>query len=232
MKCTSHSTRPGHVVSFVVTVLAIIGVVFIVSAANLMSRPVKVKPTAVLVEQPDNNTQNIETETEAENQTPPEHTGSPTEQGTDPSTTNPATSEQTNTETPKVDPQIPVTNPANTPTVKVDPASVEGGISLEAAYKLYEEGALFIDTRHTELFNEGSVAGAFRLTVQNVTSGDFGDVLTFLQGDPEQIAVIYCSGGECDESVIVREKLVSSFPNLKIMVDGFPAWKAAGYPVQ
>lgn len=207
--------------SFAITVLAIIGLVFIVSAANLLERPIDVKSGKIDVRPVAGGVGDNGADQEVK---------APDQPNTDGQHQDAATSDPE--EIPLPPKQSPTIDPVSPAQVHVDPSTVQGGISLDEAYRLYEEGALFIDTRHTELFNEGHVAGAFRMTVENVTTGNFGEVLTYLQGDPEQVAVIYCEGGECDESAIVRRKLIGSFPNLKIMVDGFPGWKARGYPTQ
>ncbi|MEN0020889.1 MAG: rhodanese-like domain-containing protein [Planctomycetota bacterium] len=88
--------------------------------------------------------------------------------------------------------------------------------------------ALYVDARAPDAFAEGHVLGAF-----NVPADDpelyLGDLLGF---DPSQIFVIYCSGGECNESKIVADRLGDlGYVNLFIDVDGYPAWVDAGLPV-
>lgn len=106
----------------------------------------------------------------------------------------------------------------------------EGHITVEQAQRLYNEGAVFVDARKKELYVEGHVPQAFR-----------ADMASFRGREPaivsmvpkEMVLVVYCGGGNCDESEHVAQLLdASGFKTIYIMHDGFPGWKAAGYEVE
>jgi len=42
--------------------------------------------------------------------------------------------------------------------------------------------------------------------------------------------VIYCKGGDCDESLLVAQELKGMGFTCHIFLDGYPAWSEAGYP--
>jgi rhodanese-related sulfurtransferase len=45
--------------------------------------------------------------------------------------------------------------------------------------------------------------------------------------------VTYCSGRECDDSHHLAEMLTDfGYTKVQVFVDGFPAWKEKGYPVE
>lgn len=105
-----------------------------------------------------------------------------------------------------------------------------GHITVEQAQHLYSEGAVFVDARKKELYIEGHVPQAFR-----------ADMASFRGREPaivsmvpkEMVLVVYCGGGNCDESEHVAQLLdASGFKTIYIMHDGFPGWKAAGYEVE
>jgi len=44
--------------------------------------------------------------------------------------------------------------------------------------------------------------------------------------------VVYCSGGDCQDSKILSEKLaMTGFYNIYVYKDGFPDWEQRGLPV-
>lgn len=138
-------------------------------------------------------------------------------------------------------PAVPTPAPASTPPAsgatpqpgfEFTPKSAlkPGHITVEEARALFDAGSPFIDARKLEAYVEGHVEMAFRL-----------DMNSFREGNPPQLAlipreamvVVYCNGGQCDESEHVAEFLNGSgYKKVYIMHDGFPGWKAAGHPVQ
>lgn len=106
----------------------------------------------------------------------------------------------------------------------------DGHITVDQAQRLYNEGAVFVDARKKELYVEGHVPQAFR-----------ADMASFRGREPaivsmvpkEMVLVVYCGGGNCDESEHVAQLLdASGFKTIYIMHDGFPGWKAAGLEVE
>lgn len=111
-----------------------------------------------------------------------------------------------------------------------DKASVEiGGDDAEA---LHKEGRLFLDARRTSVYADGHIAGARNLPVWE--SDIDGRVKAFFEEGLDQNApiVIYCSGGDCEDSHMLAEKLyMVGFNAIYIYKDGFPGWTKRGLPV-
>src|SRR5215471_13084362 len=111
-----------------------------------------------------------------------------------------------------------------------DKASVEiGGDDAEA---LHKEGRLFLDARRSSVYAEGHIPGARSFPVWE--SDIDGRVKAFFDEGLDQNApiVIYCSGGDCEDSHMLAEKLyMVGFNALYIYKDGFPGWSKRGLPV-
>ena len=103
--------------------------------------------------------------------------------------------------------------------------------SVAEAKKLFDYGdVLFVDARHTDTFNEGFIKGAvpFSIYAYEELIDDFASKYT-----PEQKIVTYCSGRECDESHELATMLTAEgFLNVRVFIDGFPAWEKEGYPIE
>lgn len=122
------------------------------------------------------------------------------------------------------------TGPSQSPGDPNPPAHAAAGlhVSIAEAFELFQQGIPFIDARLRKDYDEGRVMGAFH---NPPAEGLRPDVLRFL--DPSRPVVIYCGGGDCKDSenlAILLQQM--GFTRLHIMTDGFPAWKAAGHPVE
>ena len=110
-----------------------------------------------------------------------------------------------------------------------DRASVE--IGTEDAEVLFRQGRLFLDARRTSAYADGHVAGARSFPVWESDVAD--RVKAFFEEGLDQNApiVIYCSGGDCEDSHMLAEKLyMVGFNNLLVYKDGFPGWQKRGLP--
>jgi len=111
-----------------------------------------------------------------------------------------------------------------------DKASSEiGGDDAEA---LHKEGRLFLDARRSSVYAEGHIPGARSFPVWE--SDIDGRVKAFFDEGLDQNApiVIYCSGGDCEDSHMLAEKLyMVGFNALYIYKDGYPGWSKRGLPV-
>ncbi|MGK2860220.1 MAG: rhodanese-like domain-containing protein, partial [Thermoanaerobaculia bacterium] len=110
-------------------------------------------------------------------------------------------------------------------------ASLE--ISSEDAIQLWQEKAIFIDARRTDVFNAGRIKGARSMPVWESDIDDrvraFFDEVT----DQQQPIVIYCSGGNCEDSHMLADKLWGAgFENALVYKDGYPAWLKMGGAVE
>jgi rhodanese-related sulfurtransferase len=111
-----------------------------------------------------------------------------------------------------------------------DKASVE--IGTDDANVLFQQGRLFLDARRTSVYADGHVQGARSFPVWE---SDIADrVKAFYEEGLDQNApiVIYCSGGDCEDSHMLAEKLyMVGFNALFVDKDGFPSWQKRGLPV-
>jgi rhodanese-related sulfurtransferase len=107
--------------------------------------------------------------------------------------------------------------------VEIEPADVE---------LLYGRKTLFLDARRSSVYAEGHIAGARSLPVWE--SDIDARVKSLYEEGLDQRApiVVYCSGGDCEDSHMLAEKLyMVGFDNILIYKDGFPDWQKRGLPV-
>jgi rhodanese-related sulfurtransferase len=90
---------------------------------------------------------------------------------------------------------------------------------------LYARGVLFVDARRTKDYQEGHVAGARNISPWE---GDADAKITVLVNegrDAQQPVVVYCSGGDCEDSHMLAQRLFGGgFNNLLVYRDGWPDW--------
>jgi rhodanese-related sulfurtransferase len=103
--------------------------------------------------------------------------------------------------------------------------------SVAWAKDIFDKGdVLFVDARSQNDYENGHIAGAISLPI-----GQFEKRIGFfLNRYPlEQPIVTYCSGRNCEDSHELARFLSDvGFTNVRIFIDGFPAWEAEGYPVE
>jgi rhodanese-related sulfurtransferase len=97
---------------------------------------------------------------------------------------------------------------------------------------LHDKNALFLDARRTSVFEQGHIPGARPYSVWESDIDDKVKKLFDERSDPGQQAlpiVIYCSGGDCEDSHMLAQKLWGiQFNNLSVYKDGFPDWQQHG----
>ncbi len=94
---------------------------------------------------------------------------------------------------------------------------------------LHGAGALVLDARRTSVYEEGHVAGARPMPVWESDVDERVTALVNEGRDTSQPVVIYCSGGDCEDSHMLAQKLWGAgFENLLVYHDGFPDWKKRG----
>jgi rhodanese-related sulfurtransferase len=98
----------------------------------------------------------------------------------------------------------------------------------DAAF-LQSRGVLFLDARRTKDYEQGHVRGARPFAVWE---SDIDDKVLSLLGegrDANRPVVLYCSGGDCEDSHLLGQKLFGAgFNNLLVYKDGFPDWVKRG----
>jgi len=124
--------------------------------------------------------------------------------------------------------------PEGSPVVAITPGGtspkkVEGAITIDAtrAKTLFDRAVPFVDVRDDADWNAGHIPDAVHLELFNVFSEAR---LSKIVGKNEEV-VFHCAGPSCGRSAGACVSAVSwGFTRVYYFRDGFPAWKAAGYP--
>jgi rhodanese-related sulfurtransferase len=104
-------------------------------------------------------------------------------------------------------------------------------ISLEQARSLHRKGqALFLDARDPPTFEEGHLPAALNIPPEEAEI--FAEeALAFVEAGMQLIA--YCDGEDCPLSPELARALQSNgVPVVRVFVNGWSLWRAAGYPVE
>jgi rhodanese-related sulfurtransferase len=97
---------------------------------------------------------------------------------------------------------------------------------------LWRNGALFLDARRTSVFHDGHIPGSRSIAVWEADVDDKVKRLAMERLDQELPMIIYCSGGDCEDSHMLAQKLWGMFfNNILVYHDGLPGWQEAGLPV-
>lgn len=101
---------------------------------------------------------------------------------------------------------------------------------------LHDGGALFLDARRTSVYEQGHIAGARPFSVWESDIADKIRALWEQRQDPKEQAlpiVVYCSGGDCEDSHMLAQKLFETFfTNVYVYKDGYPDWVAHRAPTR
>ncbi len=106
-------------------------------------------------------------------------------------------------------------------------------ISGDDVAALHARGdVLFLDARRTSVYRAGHIAGARSISIWEADADDKVKAI-FAEGrDQSAPIVVYCAGGECEDSHHLGEKLYFvGFDNVLVYKDGFPDWEKRGLPV-
>ena len=109
------------------------------------------------------------------------------------------------------------------PWVEITPAEVD---------QLVSRGATVFDARRSSDYRAGHVAGARSIPIWE--DGVDDKVKAFFNEGPDPSApiVVYCSGGACEDSHMLAQKLyLAGFDAVFVYKDGFPDWQKRGKPV-
>jgi len=102
-------------------------------------------------------------------------------------------------------------------------------LDLAQAYQIWQEkGALFVDARKAEEYQELHVQGAVNVapeTWEELSSSEL------MKMDRTRELVVYCSQESCDDALKLAKKLrAAGFIRVMAFTGGFRAWDEAGYP--
>jgi len=110
------------------------------------------------------------------------------------------------------------------------PEAIEIGTAQAIAE--HAQGALFLDARPSESYQEKRVPGARPFAAWE-SETDEKVVALMSELPPGARMVVYCTGGKCEDSHVVRGKLLAAgFTNVVVDKDGIPGWEAAGQPLE
>lgn len=106
-------------------------------------------------------------------------------------------------------------------------------ISGADAMWLHRQGTLFLDARRTSTYEQGHIAGARSFSVWESDVDDKVAGLLEQVSDQQLPIVVYCSGGACEDSHMLSQKLWGLFfENVLVYKDGFPDWQNRGGSVR
>jgi len=103
--------------------------------------------------------------------------------------------------------------------------------NVELAKEIYDGGgAVFIDARDADAFEEGHIKGAVSLPME---AFDVQIERILERYTLDQKIITYCSGRACEDSHHLAQLLTEfGYENVSVMIDGFPGWKEKGFPVE
>ena len=102
-------------------------------------------------------------------------------------------------------------------------------IRLPAAFAAFQKGqAIFIDTRSTEKYLEGHIAGALSFPLEEREAMEFVD----LQLKQDQKIITYCDGEACSQSIDLAMQLEEmGYYDIYFFLGGWLEWQKANYPI-
>lgn len=104
-------------------------------------------------------------------------------------------------------------------------------IGSDDARWLQTHGAVFADARRSDVYAEGHIAGALSLPVWEDGLAAKITALGKAAMGPDLPLVVYCAGGECEDSHLLAQKLwMAGYRNLRVYTGGYPDWTAQGWP--
>ena len=114
---------------------------------------------------------------------------------------------------------------------EISPKNIEGATTVDTAQAkaLFDDGVAFVDVRKDKDWDAGRVPDAIHIELKKM----FSDSALSEEVKKDERVVLYCNGESCLRSSKATEKAVSwGFSKVYYYRDGFPAWKAASYPVE
>lgn len=116
-------------------------------------------------------------------------------------------------------------------------------VTVQEAKALFDQGAVFVDTRKPIEVSKQKIKGAVR-GYYNEKGGNNNKKADWdtskdefqtenLPADKSKTIVTYCNGAKCWKSYKAAVTLTKmGYTNAKWMRDGIPEWNKAGYPVE
>lgn len=122
-----------------------------------------------------------------------------------------------------------LTTLVTTPPFKIAPAATVGLPEFRSAVET--KSTLILDARPSVFFEQGHVPGALNLARDDFAR-DYRHLAPVLQPATDKPTIVYCSGGDCHDSRLVANALLSlGFSNVRVFTGGWEEWSKAGLPV-
>jgi rhodanese-related sulfurtransferase len=101
-------------------------------------------------------------------------------------------------------------------------------IGLAEAEELFVRGsAFFIDSRPKQKFSEGRILNAVNIPLEDNKK----KLRSSLNVPLEKTIVVYCDGGDCQESLALAKVLHSQgYKNIRVFTGGWAEWVGTGRP--
>jgi rhodanese-related sulfurtransferase len=117
---------------------------------------------------------------------------------------------------------------------RVEVRAMAAGIAIVDAAQakaIAEAGEyLVFDARSAADFDTGHIPGSVSFPFESREEG-YNEMAALLQ--PSQPVMVYCSGRECDDALMLGEFLkTQGSQNVVLFLEGVAGWKAADFPLQ
>jgi rhodanese-related sulfurtransferase len=115
------------------------------------------------------------------------------------------------------------------PPFNIPPAATLGLPEFRSAIET--KSVLILDARPSVFFEQGHVPGALNLA-RDEFARDYRHLSASLQSAADKPIIVYCSGGDCHDSRLVANALLTlGFTNVSVFTGGWEAWSAAKLPI-
>lgn len=116
-----------------------------------------------------------------------------------------------------------------TPPFKIAPAATVGLEEFRSAVE--NKTALILDARPSSFFEQGHVPGALNLARDDFAR-DYRHLSPSLKAAGDKPIIVYCAGGDCHDSRLVANALLSlGFSGVSVFTGGWEVWSSAGLPM-
>ncbi len=103
-------------------------------------------------------------------------------------------------------------------------------VSLSIALESCRSGdAVFIDARSTSEYRKGHIPGAVSIPFEQLDD-HFPQLLELMAASADM--VVYCSGRECDDALLLATEIKAMGGDAALFVDGYESWEAHGGEVE
>ena len=114
------------------------------------------------------------------------------------------------------------------PPFKIAPAATVGLPEFRSAVE--NKSALILDARPRVFFERGHVPGALNLVRDNFVR-DYRRLSATLRTATDKPIIVYCSGGDCHDSRLVANALLTlGLSNVSVFTGGWQEWSGADLP--